>query len=256
MNRKRFLSSVIPLAAVFTSTANTKIIDETDMVTKIPSYLKKGDIIGITCPAGFITLEDIQPAVTKLKEWGFEIKIGSTVGKKDFTFGGTDEERVQDFQQMLDDKNVKAIMCARGGYGAVRIIDKIDFKKFVLHPKWVIGFSDVTIIHSHLIKNFGIASIHSKMCNSFPKDWSKAEPVQIETIQSIQKCLTGEKMLYKIAPNDKNKTGFAEGILTGGNLKTMNRSLAVKAISIPTAKFYLWKIPANIFIASTACSGT
>src|SRR5437868_13902745 len=101
-----------------------------------------------------------------MKEWGFEIKTGSTVGKKDFTFGGTDEERLLDFQQMLDDKSVKAIMCARGGYGAVRIIDNIDFKKFAVAPKWIIGFSDVTVIHSHLNKNFGIASIHSKMCNS------------------------------------------------------------------------------------------
>lgn len=221
MNRKRFLSSVIPLAAIFNSSASTTIVDEADMAAKIPSYLKKGDIIGITCPAGFIILEDIQPAITKLKEWGFEIKIGSTVGKKDFTFGGTDEERLKDFQQMLDDKTVKAIMCARGGYGAVRIIDALDFKKFAAQPKWIIGFSDATVIHSHLIKNFGIASIHSKMCNSFPKDWSKAEPVQVETIESIQKCLTGEKMLYKAVPNDKNKTGVAEGILTGGNLKTI-----------------------------------
>jgi muramoyltetrapeptide carboxypeptidase len=221
MNRKCFLSSVIPLAAIFNSSASTTIVDEADMAAKIPSYLKKGDIIGITCPAGFISLEDIQPAITKLKEWGFEIKIGSTVGKKDFTFGGTDEERVQDFQQMLDDKTVKAIMCARGGYGAVRIIDALDFKKFTAQPKWIIGFSDATVIHSHLIKNFGIASIHSKMCNSFPKDWSKAEQVQIETIESIQKCLIGEKMLYKAVPNDKNKTGVAEGILTGGNLKTI-----------------------------------
>jgi muramoyltetrapeptide carboxypeptidase len=99
MNRKHFLSSIIPLSAVLTATAKT--IEEPDAPSKIPPYLKKGDTIGITCPAGFITAEDIQPAVTKMKEWGFEIKIGNTVGKKDFTFGGTDEERLQDFQQML-----------------------------------------------------------------------------------------------------------------------------------------------------------
>ncbi|MEI9957195.1 MAG: LD-carboxypeptidase [Ferruginibacter sp.] len=156
-----------------------------------------------------------------MKEWGFEIKIGNTVGKKDFTFGGTDEERLQDLQQMLDDKTIKAIMCARGGYGAVCIIDKVDFKKFIAKPKWIIGFSDITVIHSHLNKNFGIASIHSKMCNSFPSDWSKAEPVQIETIESIQKCLVGEKMAYIVTPNEKNKVGNAEGILIGGNLKTL-----------------------------------
>jgi muramoyltetrapeptide carboxypeptidase len=221
MNRKYFLSSIIPLGAVLTATGSLKNIEEPDAPAKIPPYLKKGDTIGITCPAGFITLEDIQPAVTKMKEWGFEIKLGTTVGKKDFTFGGTDEERLQDFQQMLDDKNIKAIICARGGYGAVRIIDQLDFKKFITKPKWIIGFSDVTVLHSHLNKNFNIASIHSKMCNSFPADWGKAEPVQIETIESIKKCLLGEKMEYNTVPNEKNKTGLAEGILIGGNLKTL-----------------------------------
>jgi muramoyltetrapeptide carboxypeptidase len=221
MNRKHFLSSVIPLGVTLATMGNGVIPDDPEAALKIPPYLKKGDVIGITCPAGFITAEDIQPAVIKMQEWGFEIKIGTTVGKKDATFGGTDEERLQDLQQMLDDKNIKAIMCARGGYGAVRIIDQLDFTKFALHPKWIIGFSDITVIHSHLNKNFGIASIHSKMCNSFPKEWSKAEPVQMETIESIQKCLSGEKMQYIVTANDKNKTGTATGVLVGGNLKTL-----------------------------------
>jgi len=221
MNRKHFLSTVIPIGAVLSAVAKPINVEEPNARLKIPPYLKKGDTIGITCPAGFITLEDIQPAVLKMKEWGFEIKIGNTVGKKDFTFGGTDEERLQDLQQMLDDKTIKAIMCARGGYGAVCIIDNVDFKKFIAKPKWIIGFSDITVIHSHLSKNFGIASIHSKMCNSFPSDWSKAEPVQVETIESIQKCLVGERMAYTVTPNEKNKTGNAEGVLIGGNLKTL-----------------------------------
>jgi len=223
MKRKQFISSILPAAALLQPAgawAAQKSIDEEKLVIK-PPYLKKGDTIGITCPAGFITAEDIQPAVDKMKEWGFEIRIGSTVGKKDFTFGGTDEERLQDMQQMLDDKSIDAIMCARGGYGAVRIIDNIDFKKFITKPKWIIGFSDITVIHSHLNKNFGIASIHSKMCNSFPSDWSTAEPIQIETIESIQKCLTGQRMQYTAEPNEKNKPGIAEGILIGGNLKTL-----------------------------------
>ncbi|MGC4100081.1 S66 peptidase family protein [Ferruginibacter sp.] len=221
MNRKKFLSSVVPAAAFIAAPAGNNLFAEPGLPAKIPPYLKKGDTIGITCPAGFITLEDIQPAVAKMKEWGFDIKVGSTVGKKDFTFGGTDEERLQDLQQMLDDKSIKAIMCARGGYGAVRIIDKVDFKKFALAPKWIIGFSDITVIHAHLDRNFGIASIHSKMCNSFPSDWSKAEPVQMETIESIQKCLFGEKMIYTAAPNANNRAGIAEGTLVGGNLKTL-----------------------------------
>ena len=233
MNRKKFLSAVVPLGATLAALGQGKDMDEADRVLKIPPYLKKGDVIGITCPAGFITQKDIESAVIKLKEWGFEIKVGKTVDKKDFTFGGTDTERLEDFQAMLDDKNVKAILCARGGYGAVRIIDDINFKKFTQSPKWIIGFSDITVIHSHLNKNFGIASIHSKMCNSFPEDWTKAEPVQIDTINSIQKCLSGEKMLYNAPVNNKNKTGTAEGVLVGGNLKTLE-SLAGSKSDIST----------------------
>lgn len=221
MNRKNFLSSIIPLAATFPNISKGNKTVDPDTQPIIPPYLKKGDTIGITCPAGYITLEEIQPAINKIREWGFEISIGNTVGKKDFTFGGTDEERAVDFQQMLDDKKIKAILCARGGYGAVRIIDKIDFKKFPVHPKWIIGFSDITVMHSHLNRNYGVASIHSKMCNSFPDNWNLAEPVQQATIESIQKCLSGQKMSYSALPNKKNKTGIATGVLVGGNLKTI-----------------------------------
>jgi len=221
MNRKNFLSSIFPAAVTFSNISSEPLLEEPDVAPIIPAYLKKGDTIGITCPAGFITLEDIQPAVTKLTEWGFKISVGNTVGERDFTYGGTDEERLNDFQQMLDDKNIKAILCARGGYGAIRIIDKIDFKKFALHPKWIIGFSDITVLHSHINHNYGIASIHSKMCNSFPADWNLAEPVQKETIESIRLCLTGEKMNYSVVPNLNNKKGSATGVLVGGNLKTL-----------------------------------
>ena len=222
MKRKDFLSSIVPLGATLGAVARGKtVLEDPDTPTIIPPYLKQGDTIGITCPAGFITLEDIQPAVNKMKEWGFNIKIGDTVGKKDFTFGGKDTERLADFQQMLEDNTIKAIMCARGGYGAVRIIDGIDFKKMTKHPKWIIGFSDITVIHSHLNRNYRVAAIHSKMCNSFPSDWSKAEPVQVESIESIKKCLMGEKMNYLFMPNANNKTGLADGELVGGNLKTL-----------------------------------
>ena len=236
MNRKNFLSSIVPLAATYTDYTKGNKINDPEASPIIPAYLKKGDTVGITCPAGYITLEDIQPAVNKLKEWGFEIRIGNTVGKKDFTFGGTDEERVNDFQQMLDDKNINAILIARGGYGAVRIIDKINFRQFAVHPKWIIGFSDLTVMHSHLNRNYGIASIHSKMCNSFPDDWCQAEPIQKETIESIQKCLTGEKMNYPILPNAKNRTGIATGVLVGGNLKTIESLAGSKSDLITNNK--------------------
>ena len=187
MNRKHFLSSVVPFIYTASAVHKNITIAEDDREAKIPPYLQKGDTIGITCPSGFITPEDIQPGVRKMQEWGFEIRVGDTVGARDFTFAGSDDERIKDFQNMLDDPSIKAIMLGRGGYGAVRIIDDINFKKFSSKPKWIIGFSDATVIHSHLNKRFGIASIHSKMCNSFPADWQLAEQTQIDSIDSIRK---------------------------------------------------------------------
>ncbi len=233
MKRKYFLSSIIPLAATLTAVAKGKISIDPDTPVTTPPYLKPGDAVGICCPAGFITAEEIKPALLKLNEWGFNSRVGETIGKKDFTFGGTDDERLKDLQQMLDDKAIKAILFARGGYGGVRIIDRLDFKKFKRDPKWIIGFSDATVFHSHLNENYRIASIHSKMCNSFPADWNNAEPAQKETIEAIYKCLRGEKMKYLFAPNEKNKTGLAVGELIGGNLKTLE-SLAGSASDIHT----------------------
>ena len=120
-------------------------------------------------------------------------------------------------------------MCARGGYGIVRIIDKLDFSKFVKHPKWIIGFSDITVLHSHLQSNYGCASIHSKMCNSFPSNWNEAEPIQVDTILSIKQALTGDKMKYTTIANVQNKLGKAEGVLVGGNLKTLETLSGTKS---------------------------
>lgn len=175
-------------------------------------------MIGITSPAGYINAEQIQPSVLLMQSWGFQIKIGETIGKRDFTYGGTDKERLADFQKMLDDPGIKAIMCARGGYGFIRIIDQLDFSSFKKWPKWIIGFSDITVLHCHLTKNYGIASIHAKMCNSFPDNWAKAEPIQIETILSIKSALTGEQMGYAAPANSNNRLGKVDGILVGGNL--------------------------------------
>lgn len=196
----------------------TLAIESESSAFKIPPYLKPGDTIGISSPAGYITLEQIQPSVVQMQSWGFNIKIGKTIGKRDFTYGGTDKERLADFQEMLNDPGIKAIMCARGGYGFVRIIDQLDFSEFKRNPKWIIGFSDITVLHCHLAKNFGIASIHSKMCNSFPDDWAKAEPIQIETILSIKNALIGEEMGYNAPANSNNRFGKNDAILVGGNL--------------------------------------
>lgn len=233
MNRKHFIFSFLPLTyfskeliyqvpfqslGVGRGAEGTK---DPDALPIIPPYLKPGDLIGITAPAGYITYEEIQPAINVIESWGYQIKIGETVGKRNFTFGGTDEERTGDFQKMIDDPKSKAILCARGGYGGVRIIDKLKWDKFRRQPKWIIGFSDITVFHSHLNRSLGIASIHSKMCNSFPDDWTIAEAIQIETIESIRKTLSGQRMKYTTIPNMKNKTGRGEGVLIGGNLKML-----------------------------------
>ena len=207
------LPAAIPLAA--------KVPVNSKMPVVIPPYLQQGSLIGITSPAGYITETDIYPAIRQIEGWGFKTVIGDTIGKRFFSFGGTDEERTGDLQRMLDDPSLHAIMCARGGYGSVRLIDKLNFTEFLKKPKWILGFSDITVIHSHLNFNYGIASIHSKMCNSFPYDWSEAEPLQADSILSIRRALSGEKMTYNVLPGAMNKAGIAEGVLVGGNLKTI-----------------------------------
>ena len=220
MHRKHFLSSLLPAAFTLSSTKlwSNSAGSSASTSIKIPPYLVAGDTIGITCPAGYITLEEIQPAVQLMESWGFKIEVGKTVGKRSFTLGGTDEERLDDLQKMLDDQNIKAIMCARGGYGAIRIIDALDFRRFKARPKWIIGFSDITVLHSHIHRNFHIATLHSKMCNSFPADWTLAEPIQVETILSIKKALMGAEVRYNSPASPSNRFGKATGELVGGNL--------------------------------------
>ena len=231
MNRKNFLGSALTLLAT-SAVSGKPAIDAISNLTvdelycALPPYLKEGDTIGITSPAGSIALEDIQPAIQKLQSWGYKIKIGKTIGKKDFTFGGTDEERREDFQSMLDDESIKAILCARGGYGVVRIIDKLDFK---YHPKWVIGFSDITVLHSHINSNLRIATLHSKMCNSFPEDWSAADATQILSLESIDLALKGKPIKYSASNNKNNRQGFAEGELVGGNLRIIETLAGTKS---------------------------
>lgn len=237
MNRKHFISSLITTSAALSSFKDQPLPAETAL--NIPPSLKSGDVIGITSPAGYITLEELQPAIREMESWGFKVRIGNTIGKRDFSFGGTDMERANDFQQMLDDPTVKAIMCARGGYGSVRIIDRLNFSKFQVRPKWVIGFSDITVLHCHINSNYNVATIHSKMCNSFPEDWAKAEQVQRDSILSIKDALTGVKMKYAVPANERNRKGIAEATLVGGNLKTIETLEATKS-EIKTAGKFLF----------------
>lgn len=186
-----------------------------------PSSLQPGETIGICCAGGYAGAEDIAAARLKFEEWGFNVKQGSTIGKRDFSFGGTDDERRADIQQMLDDDKVKALIFARGGYGAARVIDQLDFSHFLKVPKWIIGFSDATVFHCHLNSRFQSATIHAKMCNSFPSNWDDADAAQRDSINLIRDCLSGKKMTYNIPFHEENRQGIAEGRLVGGNLRTI-----------------------------------
>ncbi|MEE1885385.1 S66 peptidase family protein [Pedobacter flavus] len=224
MNRKSFINIALPgcLALGLNISLPTWARNNTaETSSMVPPNLNAGDIIGITSPAGYISLEDVQPAVKQLEKWGYKVEIGQTIGKKHGTFGGTDFERMSDFQYMLDNDTIKAVLCARGGYGMVRIIDKLNFSKFSASPKWLIGFSDITTLHSHLFAVTGIPSIHSKMCNSFPANPAVASQIQQETIESINFTLKGIKMKYNAPFHPSNKQGKGVGKLIGGNLRTL-----------------------------------
>ena len=140
---------------------------------KIPESLKKGDKIGIISTARKISLEELTPAIKILEIWGLKVVFGDNLFSSDNQFSGTIKQRTADLQTMIDDENIKAIMCARGGYGTVQIIDNVDFSKLIKNPKWIIGYSDVTVLHSHL-NNLGIATLHATMPINFAKNTSKS----------------------------------------------------------------------------------
>jgi muramoyltetrapeptide carboxypeptidase len=235
MRRKHFLGTLSTLFAgsFLPARAVIPIGEAADRNIVVPAYLRRGSVIGITSPAGTITADELKPAIEQIMNWGFEIRLGKTIGKKDFTMGGSDADRLADLQSMLDDPEPGAILCARGGYGSVRIVDDINWTGFKKNPKWVIGFSDITVLHSHIHRQCGIATIHSKMCNSFPDDWEKAEPIQRETILSLRDALQGKAMNYSSPANAQNRMGSATGQLVGGNLKTLE-TLAGSASDIDT----------------------
>lgn len=184
---------------------------------KIPPYLKKGDTIGITCPAGYMAAEKVQTCIATLQQWGYKVNTGNTVGGRSATyFSGTDEERLRELQQMLDDNHIKAILCGRGGYGTGRIIDRIDFKKFRKQPKWIIGFSDITVLHCHIHSNYGISTLHAPMAAAFNDG-----EYRNEYVQSLKKALSGKKAKYTCNANVLNMHGNASGQLIGGNLSLL-----------------------------------
>ena len=180
---------------------------------KIPPYLKKGDTIGIVCPSGTLPAKKVTTCIETLAAWGYRVKLGKTVGTQHHYFSATDAARAADLQAMLDDTSVQAVLCGRGGYGMSRIIDLLDFSKFKKNPKWVIGFSDITLLHNHFFQVLKTASLHAPMAGAFNNGQSDNE-----WVLSLRHALQGKKANYKAAPHVRNRSGKVSGKLVGGNL--------------------------------------
>jgi len=178
-----------------------------------PPYLTSGSLIGITCPAGYVSHERVEGAVTILELWGFRVRLGATVGSEYHYFSGTDARRLADLQSMMDDPEVAAILMGRGGYGMSRIIDGLSLDAFSRHPKWICGFSDITVLHSHLQAQLGAHTLHSPMCGAF-RGSTAAQP----HILSLRAQLLGQPVSYEIDPSPFNRVGEVTAPLTGGNV--------------------------------------
>lgn len=180
-------------------------------------YLRKGDTIRIVSTARKTYPADLQAAIRVFENWGLLIKMGSSIGQEDHQYAGTDAVRAEDLQDALDDTNCQAIICARGGYGTVRIIDRIDFTHFEHTPKWIIGFSDATVLHSHIHACFGIPSLHAVMPSIF-----RFDEAGLRAQETLQKALFGTGLEHIIPQRSRfMRIGQVEGIVVGGNLSIL-----------------------------------
>ncbi|AXG68554.1 putative murein peptide carboxypeptidase [Kordia sp. SMS9] len=180
---------------------------------KPPKPLQKGATVGILSTARKISIAEIEAAVTLLHSWDLKVVLGTTIELEMNQFAGDDMTRMLNFQQFMDDDAIDAIWCARGGYGTIRIIDQLDFSRFVQQPKWIIGYSDVTVLHSKG-PQLEVETLHATMPINIPKN-SKA------TLESLRKVLFGEHLQYTIPAKANNKIGSATGELIGGNLSML-----------------------------------
>jgi len=192
---------------------------------KQPPYLKTGDTVAIVAPSGILKnrTDEVQQAQALLKRWGLHSVVGKHVFSEADHFAGTDDERCEDLQEALDNPKISAIWCARGGYGTVRILDKLDYSKFKQNPKWLIGYSDITALHNQ-IHNEGVESLHAIMCVSLPKDESEIEA----SISTLKNTLFGNPLSYTLKGSSYNKTGTTSGQLVGGNLTMLHTMLGSK----------------------------
>lgn len=206
------------LMLVYSSLAKAQDVSDMERNLIRPPYLRKGDTIMILSPAGRLRDRQGVEAGTELaNHWGLVVFYGNHLLSREGSFAGTDEERTGDLQQALDDPSIKAIWAARGGYGTVRIVDKLDFKGFCRNPKWIIGFSDITILHNKL-NQLGYQSLHAQM----PVTLELENPEQRKSIRSLHRALFGKKLEYKISTdessNEAGREGVGRGQLVGGNL--------------------------------------
>jgi muramoyltetrapeptide carboxypeptidase len=181
-----------------------------------PPYLKKGDKIAIVSTARKISPDEAETAINIFNSWGLEVVQGDHLYASYNQFAGTDEQRLSDFQSMLDDESIRAIICSRGGYGTVRIIDGLDFTRFRQNPKWIVGFSDVTVLHSHIHKHYGVETLHAIMPVNF-KDKCDGNP----SVITLKKALFGKEIVYRIPAEQYNRKGSCKGPLVGGNLSIL-----------------------------------
>lgn len=200
---------------------NSNIFERIEMIA--PPYIQPGDRIRIVAPAGKIKKERILPAIEWLKNKGFELKVGKHVFSGHYQYAGTDAQRLQDVQEALDDNKCRAIICARGGYGTVRIIGSLDFSAFVKHPKWVVGYSDITALHLAL-NNLGFETIHGTMPPFFFNENGQAN----ENLTSLLRVISGEDVSYQFKAKGAHRTGSASGELIGGNLTIITSLLATE----------------------------
>jgi muramoyltetrapeptide carboxypeptidase len=193
---------------------------------KLPPYLQPGNTIAITCPAGYMPAANAATCISTLQNWGYQVMVGKTLGSKSKTyFSATDDERINELQAMLNDTSIHAILCGRGGYGVGRIIDKLDFTVFKKHPKWIIGFSDITVLHSHITKHYKIATLHAPMAAAFNDGGFKNM-----YIKSLKNAIEGIKANYTCKTFKYNKPGNATAEVVGGNV-----SLLAHLIGTPDA---------------------
>jgi muramoyltetrapeptide carboxypeptidase len=234
---KRIILTILLLtffshSLIFAQPSNSIELDTKMTNTLIqPPYLKAGDTVAIVAPSGILNNRDkeVNQAKELLNSWGLNVVVGDFVFNKANHFAGTDNERAEDFQKALDNPNIKAIWCARGGYGTVRMIDKLDYTKYKENPKWIIGYSDITAIHNQLNIE-GSESIHAMMCTSLTDDLSEIE----ETLETFKCALFGKSLNYTIEGSSYNKTGTVTAPLVGGNLTLLHTMLGSKT-SIDTS---------------------